>query len=146
MKIKNSTLAKAGLAFLCCISCSAFANYVTYLVISSHEENGLFGDLWFFVLFVIQVAAAVAAVVYGDILLTRGRLVDVWYSTSDRPDAICGTDRPEVVFITVDGCLFNGVYDAEDERYHGYDGLIFPVAEVKAWADYQITYHGKMRR
>ena len=73
MNKRKQLIAKAGLAFLYCISCCAFANYVTYMVIKSYTDGGMFADLWFFLVYVIQVAAAVMAAVYGDILLKRGK-------------------------------------------------------------------------
>ena len=145
MKIKKNLLAKAGLAFLCCISCCAFANYITFAAIKSQEDNSALCNLWFFVVHVIQVASAVASVIYGEILLTRGRLLKEWYRASESPDIICGTDRPEVIFVTIDGCLFNGIYNAGDKKFHGYDGLDFPATEIMAWANHQITFHNRLK-
>ena len=109
MNKRKQLIAKAGLAFLYCISCCAFANYVTYMVIKSYTDGGMFADLWFFLVYVIQVAAAVMAAVYGDILLKRGKLLKDWHSTKVLPDEFCGTEKPEVIFMTIDGCLFNGM-------------------------------------
>jgi len=145
MKIKQKLLAKAGFTFLCCISSCAFANYITHVIINSQEQGGALSDLWFFVLYVLQIASAVAAVFYGDILLERGRLFKEWHSTSEPPDVICAVDRPEVIFVTIDGCLFNGIYNAEDEKYHGYDGLDFPASEIMAWTNRKIFFHNRLK-
>ena len=141
MNKRKQLIAKAGLAFLCCISCCAFANYVTYMVIKSYTDGGMFADLWFFLVYVIQVAAAVMAAVYGDILLKRGKLLKDWHSTKVLPDEFCGTEKPEVIFMTIDGCLFNGIYDAKDQQFHGWDSLDFPLDEVMAWTDQKIQFH-----
>ena len=93
---KKKLSAKAGLAFLCCISCCAFANYITYEVIKSSSEDGLFANWWFFMVYVIQVVAALMAAVYGDILLKRGRLLKDWHSTKELPDVVCGKKKPDV--------------------------------------------------
>ena len=141
MNKKKQLNAKAGLAFLCCISCCAIANYVTYMVILSYNDGGAFADLWFFLVYVIQVVAAMMAAIYGDILLKRGRLLKDWHSTKELPNTLCGMERPEVIFMTIDGCLFNGIYDASDQRFHGWDSLDFPLDEVMAWTDQKIKFH-----
>lgn len=137
---KKKMNAKAGLAFLCCISCCAFANYITYEVIKSSSEDGLFANWWFFMVYVIQVVAALMAAVYGDILLKRGRLLKDWHSTKELPDVVCGKKKPDVIFLTVDGCLFNGFYDADDCLFHGWDTLEFPIDEVMAWTNQKIIF------
>ena len=141
MNKKKQLTAKAGLAFLCCVSCCAFTNYVTYLVIRSYSGSRWLADLWYFLVYVIQVASAVMAVFYGDVLLKRGRLLRDWHSTKELPDVLCGTEKPEVIFMTIDGCLFNGFYDANDKKFHGWDSLDFPLDEVMAWTNQKIVFH-----
>ncbi len=140
MDKKNQILAKAGLAFLSCISCCAFANYVTYEVIVSFTDGGMFADLWFFLVYVIQVVTALMSAIYGDALLKRGRLLKDWHSTKDLPDKVCGEPCPDVIFMTIDGCLFNGIYDSEDQQFHGWDSLDFPLDEVMAWTNQKISF------
>ena len=136
---KKKLNAKAGLAFLCCISCCAFANYITYVVIKSSPDDDMFPNWWFFAIYVIQITTALMAAIYGDILLKRGRLLKDWHSTKELPDKICGK-KPEVIFVTIDGCLFNGYYDADDNLFHGWDSLDFSADEVMAWTNQKITF------
>lgn len=144
MNKKKHLLAKAGLAFLCCISCCAFANYVTYIVIKSYTDGSTFADMWFFIVFAIQVTTAVIAVIYGDMLLKRGRLLKDWHNTKELPDVICGMEKPEVIFITIDGCLFNGFFDAKEQKFHGWDSLDFPLDEVMAWTEQKVKFHSAL--
>ena len=113
MNKRKQLIAKAGLAFLYCISCCAFANYVTYMVIKSYTDGGMFADLWFFLVYVIQVAAAVMAAVYGDILLKRGK--PVVFPGLCYPSGSC-----------CHGCRLRG-YSAEErkavERLAQYEGI-----------------------
>ena len=71
MKIKNYLFAKAGFAFLCCTACCAFFNYLTFVFFSDMESM----KNWLFLLYTIQVAAAVMTVIYGDSLIKRRRFI-----------------------------------------------------------------------
>lgn len=53
--------------------------------------------------------------------------------------------RREVVFVTVDGCLFNGLYLHEEQVFHGYDSLDFKPDEILAWSTCQFYVQIKDR-
>jgi hypothetical protein len=56
------------------------------------------------------------------------------FLTSDRtPDKVSHKDETKVIFLTIDGCLFNGHYYADKKLFSGYDGLDFHLDEVYAW-------------
>ena len=120
MKIKNYLFAKAGFAFLCCTACCAFFNYLTFVFFSDMESM----KNWLFLLYIIQVAAAVMTVIYGDSLIKRRRFIWEWHGMDELPMPSNGKDKTEVVFVTVDGCLFNGLYLHEEQVFHGYDSLL----------------------
>ena len=141
MKIKNYLFAKAGFAFLCCTACCAFFNYLTFVFFSDMESM----KNWLFLLYIIQVAAAVMTVIYGDSLIKRRRFIWEWHGMDELPMPSNGKDKTEVVFVTVDGCLFNGLYLHEEQVFHGYDRLDFKPDEILAWSTSQFYVQIKDR-
>ena len=141
MKIKNYLFAKAGFAFLCCTACCAFFNYLTFVFFSDMESM----KNWLFLLYTIQVAAAVMTVIYGDSLIKRRRFIWEWHGMDELPMPCNGKDKTEVVFVTVDGCLFNGLYLHEEQVFHGYDSLDFKPDEIQAWSTCQFYVQIKDR-
>ena len=141
MKIKNYLFAKAGFAFLCCTACCAFFNYLTFVFFSDMESM----KNWLFLLYTIQVAAAVMAVIYGDSLIKRRRFIWEWHGMDELPMPSNGKDKTEVVFVTVDGSLFNGLYLHEEQVFHGYDSLDFKPDEILAWSTSQFYVQIKDR-
>lgn len=141
MKIKNYLFAKAGFAFLCCTACCAFFNYLTFVFFSDMESM----KNWLFLLYTIQVAAAVMTVIYGDSLIKRRRFIWEWHGMDELPMPSNGKDKTEVVFVTVDGCLFNGLYLHEEQVFHGYDSLDFKPDEILAWSTCQFYVQIKDR-
>lgn len=137
MKIKNYLFAKAGLAFLCCTACCAFFNYMTYVTFQpvSYGKESL--KVWMFLLYLIQVATAIMTVIYGNSLFKCQRFVWKWHGIDELPLPHKGKDKTEVVFVTVDGCLFNGFYLPKEKKFHGYDSLDFNTDEVLAWSSSQ---------
>ncbi len=141
MKKKNYLFAKAGFAFLCCTACCAFFNYLTFVFLSDMESM----KYWLFLLYTIQVAAAVMTVIYGDSLIKRRRFIWEWHGMDELPMPSNGKDKTEVVFVTVDGCLFNGLYLHEEQVFHGYDSLDFKPDEILAWSTSQFYVQIKDR-
>ena len=136
MNFKNHLFAKAGFAFLCSTACCALFNYLSFVFLLPGDEHGEKMKAWLFILYTVQVATAVIAVVYGDILIRRRRFIWKWHGMDELPDVSNGK-RKEVVFVTVDGCLFNGFYLPDENKFHGYDGLDFNLDEVLAWSSSQ---------
>lgn len=145
MKIKNYLFAKAGFAFLCSTACCAFFNYMTYVTFQpvSYGKESL--KVWMFLLFLIQVSVAIITVIYGDSLIKRRRFIWEWHGMDELPMPCKGKDKTEVVFVTVDGCLFNGLYLHEEQVFHGYDSLDFKPDEILAWSTCQFYVQIKDR-
>ena len=137
MKTKNYLFARAGFAFLCCTACCAFFNYMTFVTFLplSYGKESL--KVWMFLLYIIQVAAAVMTVLYGDSLIKRRRFIWEWHGKDELPVPDKGKKKTEVVFVTIDGCLFNGLYLHEENVFHGYDSLDFKPNEIVAWSTCQ---------
>ena len=134
---------KAGFAFFCCTSLCAFFNFITLSFIRSCDHSDIGHFLWNFLIYVLQVSAAIATVYYGERLVKQRKIDWKWYPMDVLPDMLTNENVSEVIFVTIDGCLFNGIYRREDRKFHGFDGLDFPVSEVVAWSDGKITVHLK---
>lgn len=145
MKTKNYLFARAGFAFLCCTACCAFFNYMTFVTFLplSYGKESL--KVWMFLLYIIQVAAAVMTVLYGDSLIKRRRFIWEWHGKDELPVPDKGKKKTEVVFVTIDGCLFNGLYLHEENVFHGYDSLDFKPDEIVAWSTCQFYVQIKDR-
>ena len=145
MKTKNYLFARAGFAFLCCTACCAFFNYMTFVTFLplSYGKESL--KVWMFLLYIIQVAAAVMTVLYGDSLIKRRRFIWEWHGKDELPGPDKGKKKTEVVFVTIDGCLFNGLYLHEENVFHGYDSLDFKPNEIVAWSTCQFYVQIKDR-
>lgn len=98
-----------------------------------------------FLLFLIQVSVAIITVIYGDSLIKRRRFIWEWHGMDELPMPSNGKDKTEVVFVTVDGCLFNGLYLHEEQVFHGYDSLDFKPDEILAWSTCQFYVQIKDR-
>lgn len=145
MKTKNYLFARAGFAFLCCTACCAFFNYMTFVTFLplSYGKESL--KVWMFLLYLIQIAAAVMTVLYGDSLIKRRRFIWEWHGKDELPVPDKGKKKTEVVFVTIDGCLFNGLYLHEENVFHGYDSLDFKPDEIVAWSTCQFYVQIKDR-
>lgn len=145
MKTKNYLFARAGFAFLCCTACCAFFNYMTFVTFLplSYGKESL--KVWMFLLYLIQLAAAVMTVLYGDSLIKRRRFIWEWHGKDELPVPDKGKKKTEVVFVTIDGCLFNGLYLHEENVFHGYDSLDFKPDEIVAWSTCQFYVQIKDR-
>ena len=145
MKTKNYLFARAGFAFLCCTACCAFFNYMTFVTFLplSYGKESL--KVWMSLLYIIQVAAAVMTVLYGDSLIKRRRFIWEWHGKDELPVPDKGKKKTEVVFVTIDGCLFNGLYLHEENVFHGYDSLDFKPDEIVAWSTCQFYVQIKDR-
>ena len=142
MKIKNKNLMKAGFAFFCCTSLCAFFNFITLSFLKSDSHSNLLHCMWHFLVYV-QVSAAIATVYYGERLVSQRKMTCGWYPMDILPDMLTNKNISEVIFVTTDGCLFNGIYRRDDKKFHGFDGLDFPISQVAAWSDEKITVHLK---
>lgn len=134
---------KAGFAFFCCTSLCAFFNFITLSFIRSCDHSDIGHFLWHFLIYALQVSAAIATVYYGERLVRHRKIDWKWYPMDVLPDMLTNENVTEVIFVTIDGCLFNGIYRREDRKFHGFDGLDFPVSEVAAWSGEKITVHLK---
>lgn len=138
MKFKNYPFAKAGFAFLCSTACCAFFNYMTFVTFQpvSYGKESL--KVWMFLLFLIQIGTAIMTVAYGDILFKSRKFVWEWHGMDELPKPINDEKKTKVVFVTVDGCLFNGLFFHETNVFHGYDSLDFKPDEILAWSTCQL--------
>lgn len=143
MKFKNKNLMKAGFAFFCCTSLCAFFNYITLSFLKSDSHSDLTHCMWHFLVYFLQVSAAIATVYYGERLINQRKMTWGWYPMDVLPDMLSNKDVSEVIFVTNDGCLFNGVYRKDDKKFHGFDGMAFLISEVAAWSDQKVTIHLK---
>ena len=143
MKIKNYLFAKAGIAFLCCTACCAFLNYMTFVTFQPMVSGKESLKVWMFILYVIQAATAVMTIVYGDYLVKHRRLGWKWHGMDELPVPEDGHEKVEVVFVTIDGCLFNGNYYQKEKVFRGYDGLDFKQDEILAWSTSQFLVQVK---
>ena len=143
MKIKNKNLMKAGFAFFCCTSLCAFFNFITLSFLKSDSHSNLLHCMWHFLVYVLQVSAAITTVYYGERLVSQRKMTCGWYPMDILPDMLTNKNISEVIFVTTDGCLFNGIYRRDDKKFHGFDGLDFPISQVAAWSDEKITVHLK---
>lgn len=134
---------KAAFAFFSCTSLCAFFNFITLSFIRSCDHSDIRHFLWHFLIYVLQVSAAIATVYYGERLVRQRKIDWKWYPMDVLPDMLTNENVTEVIFVTIDGCLFNGIYRREDRKFHGFDGLDFPVSEVAAWSGEKITVHLK---
>ena len=142
MKIKNYLFAKAGIAFLCCTACCAFLNYMTFVTfpMTSGKESL---KVWMFILYVLQATTAVMTIVYGDNLVRHRTGGWQWHGMDTLPVPEDGHEKVEVVFVTIDGCLFNGFYFQMNKVFRGYDGLDFKQNEILAWSTSRFLVHVK---
>ena len=143
MKIKNKDLLKAGFAFFCCTSLCAFFNFITLSFLKMDDHSDIQHCLWHFLVYALQVSAAIVTVFYGERLVRNRKTTWDWYPMDVMPDELTDKDLSEVIFVTTDGCLFNGFYRRDDKKFHGFDGLDFPVEQVAAWSDQKMTIHLK---
>ena len=136
MNLKKHLFAKAGFALLCSTACCALFNYMTFVSFQSSVSGKESLKVWLFGLYIIQVFTAVISVFYGSILIQRRRFIWKWHGMDELPNVSNGK-RKEVVFVTVDGCLFNGFYLPDENKFHGYDGLDFNPDDITAWSSSQ---------
>ena len=138
---------KAGFAFFCCTSLCAFFNYITLSFLKTCGHSNMQHCLWHFLIYALQVSAAIATIYYGEQLIREKKMTWGWYSMDVLPDMLTNEDLSEVIFVTIDGCLFNGYYRRYDKKFHGFDGMDFPVSQVAAWSDQKVTIHlnGKVK-
>ena len=137
MKTINKNFAFASLAFLCCIGLCGFFNYITLTFLDNTEVHDIKCSILTFLVYFFQVQTALVSIYYGFRLWTDRKSDDdnvPFFLTSDKtPDMVSCKDKTKVVFVTIDGCLFNGHYYADKKIFCGYDGLDFPLDEVYAW-------------
>ena len=143
MNCKNKNLMNAAFAFFCCTSLCAFFNFITLSFLKTCDHSNMWHCLWHFLVYALQVSAAIATVYYGELLVKQRRMVWDWYPMDVLPDMLTNEDLYEVIFVTTDGCLFNGFYRKDDKKFHGFDGLDFPVSQVAAWSDQKLTINIK---
>lgn len=139
MTIKNKRMRKAGLAFFCSTSLCTFINLISLTSIKARNSPAKRHVLWNFLICGMQVVTSLAAVNYGKRLAKQGKMIDKWYSMDVLPDDITGEDLSDVVFVTYDGCLYNGHYNRDNQIFHSYVGLDFNLNEIAAWTDQDIT-------
>ena len=137
MKIQKIIFAKASFAFLLCICLCGFFNYITLTFLDHTEIHDTKGSILTFLVYFFQVSAALVAIFYGDRLIAHRKddadAVDFFLTADITPEKVSHQDRTKVVFVTTDGCLFNGFYYADKKMFCGYDGLDFPLDEVLTW-------------
>lgn len=134
MRFINKKFTKASFAFLCFTCLCGFFNYQTLTWVPASEPVGTIGALWHFSLYFFQVAAALVTIYYGERLMRVRENDKEWhYAAVMTPEKETRLEESKVIFITVDGCLFNGIYNARDGMFYAYDGLDFPPCEVSVW-------------
>ena len=143
MKTKNNEFSKAGLAFFCSTVLCAFFNYLTLSFMKTNSPINVRQSLLHITVYVLQVAAVLTTIYYGERLIRHRKKTWDWYPMDILPDELTHKDLSEVIFVTTDGCLFNGVFRKDDMKFHGFDGLDFPVSQVAAWSDQKMTIHLK---
>ena len=137
---------KAGLAFLWSTSLCTFINLITLSSIMARNYPPKRRILWHFLIGGMQVAASLATVSYGKKLARQGKMIDKWYPMDILPDDITDKDLSDVVFVTHDGCLYNGYYNRNNQMFHSYVGLDFNLNEIAAWSDQDITSQFKRQQ
>ena len=143
MKTKNKDFTKAGLAFFCSTALCAFFNYLTLSFLKTNGATDVRQSLLHITVYVLQVAAVLTTINYGERLIRHRRMKWDWYPMDILPDELTHKDLSEIIFVTTDGCLFNGYYRRDDKKFHGFDGLDFPVSQIAAWSDQKMTIHLK---
>ena len=140
MKIQKKNFAKASFAFLLCICLCGFFNYITLTFLGNVESHDTKRSILLFLVYFFQVQSALVAVFYGARLMTHrddeddeDDVCDFQFTSEMTPDEVSQQNDTKVVFFTIDGCLFNGIYHADKEKFCGYDGLDFPLKEVLVW-------------
>ena len=140
MRFKNRKFTKASFAFLCFACLCGFFNYITLSFLHTSDSAGASGGWWQFAVYFFQVAAALATIYYGERLLSARKDDKEWFYTALKtPDELSRQKETKVIFITVDGCLFNGHYSSDDRIFYGYDGLDFPLEEVGMWTIQKVS-------
>ena len=140
MRFKNRKFTKASFAFLCFACLCGFFNYITLSFLHASGSSGASGGWWQFAVYFFQVAAALATIYYGERLLSARKDDKEWFYTALKtPDELSRQKETKVIFITVDGCLFNGRYSSDDRIFYGYDGLDFPLEEVGMWTIQKVS-------
>ena len=140
MRFKNRKFTKASFAFLCFACLCGYFNYITLSFLYANGSAGASGGWWQFAVYFFQVAAALATIYYGERLLSARKDDKEWFYTALKtPDELSRQKETKVIFITVDGCLFNGHYSSDDRIFYGYDGLDFPLEEVGMWTIQKVS-------
>ena len=105
------------------------------------------GDGWFYVhgtvCFVCLFLAMTISAVFAGHALIRIYIKYGWRDVSKLPEIRERTKY--VAFITMEHCLYNGVYDKEEKLFTTYDGLVFRQSEIISWCNdrnlnYMIKY------
>ena len=134
MKTLDKNYSRASFAFLCCI---CFCGFLNYILLTFLDKRGIFNTrqtIGLFCIYFFQVQTALVSIYYGyQLLRTKKDSTDWHYTDELTPDALTDDEKPMVIFFTIDGCLFNGIYNAVDKKFHGYDGLDFPLDEIFMW-------------
>ena len=138
MKNQKIVFIKASLAFMCCVTTCGILNIITLASLGEYAIHDTKHCVLHFFVYLIQGITSIVCVDYGYRLWcarkTNGKYI-YWYHTREKtPDMVVNQKETKVIFITVDGCLFNGTYHADNKKFYGYDGLDFPVEEIYAWA------------
>ena len=136
MNIKNKNFAFASLAFLGCICLCGFFNYITLTFLDDMEIHDTKRSILLFLVYFFQVQMALVSIYYGFRLWPPKEDDEddqVFYTYERTPDMVSHKDETKVIFVTIDGCLFNGYYYADKKIFSGYDGLDFHLDEVYAW-------------
>ena len=137
MKNQKKIFAKASFAFLLCICLCGFFNYITLTFLDNTEIHDTKRSILTFLVYFFQVGTALVAIFYGDRLITHRRSHEggeKFHLTSElTPEKVSHQNETNVVFVTIDGCLFNGHYHADKKLFYGYDGLDFSLDEVLLW-------------
>ncbi len=137
MKIQKKIFAKASFAFLLCICLCGFFNYITLTFLDHTEIHDTKRSILIFLVYFFQVETALVAIFYGDRLIAHRKDYNEGpecYLTSNKlPDEVSHQDRTNVVFVTFDGCMFNGIYHADKKLFCGFDGLDFSLDEISMW-------------
>ena len=135
--LKSAVVSLAATMLFCLCLC-----FVTTRLFGRQDGDGWFyvhGTVCFVCLFVdMAISAAFAGHALMRIYIKYG-----WHDISKLPDITQRTRH--IAFITKEHCLYNGIYDQEQELFMTYDGMVFRQDEVISWCndrhlDYMIKY------
>ena len=79
MKTKNNEFSKAGLAFFCSTVLCAFFNYLTLSFLKTNSPTDVRQSLLHITIYVLQVAAVLATIFYGERLIRHRKNTWNWY-------------------------------------------------------------------